>query len=114
MSPVNKFHAKRTTVDGETFDSKREAARWCELKLLEKAGQIRRLRRQPEFLLTVQPHGGRQVAIVGKYRGDFCYDERYGALWLPVVEDVKGVKTAVYKLKKRIVEAIYGIKIRET
>ena len=47
----NKFSNQKVTIDGETFDSKREAKRYCELKLLERAGEIRHLRRQEKFLL---------------------------------------------------------------
>ena len=103
---MNKYGAIKTEIDGHVFDSKREAVRYSELKLAERAGEISDIVLQPEYLLRVE--GGKSV---GKYRADFRY------LHIPsdtvIVEDVKGVKTAVYRLKKRIVEAVYGIEIVE-
>ena len=100
---MNKYHARKTEVDGIVFDSKREAARYSELKLLQAAGEIRDLELQPEYELAV---AGR---VVGKYIADFRYMDG-GRV---VVEDAKGVRTDVYRLKKKMVEAIYGIKILE-
>lgn len=100
----SKYHNKKTEVDGIVFDSRREASRYLELKILERAGEIQDLILQPSFDLIVQ--GGKKV---GKYYADF----RYSMGEKSVVEDAKGAKTAVYKLKKRIVEAVYGIKIVE-
>lgn len=103
----HKYNAKRVTVDGVTFHSKREAARFQELKLLEKAGEIANLRVQPEFPLEV--NGVR----LGVYRADFEYSLVPNFLGGRVIEDVKGVRTAVYRLKKKLVEAQYGIMIQE-
>jgi hypothetical protein len=105
-----KYGAVPTLVDGIKFASKKEAARYRELKLLVLAGAIRDLQLQPRFVLTVQG------VTIGKYIGDFRYEEltETGGRWDTVVEDVKGVKTPIYRLKKRIVEALYGIDIRET
>lgn len=103
---MSKYNAVRTVVDNITFDSKKEAARYVELKILESAGQIVSLELQPVFQLLVK--SGRSV---GKYRADFKYYDCQKRDW--VIEDVKGVKTAVYRLKKRIVEEVYGIKIIE-
>ena len=103
----NKFSAVRTTVDGITFASKREAARYGELKLLERAGEISRLSLQPEFVITIN---GVKIC---KYIADFRYVDRQKGMI--VVEDVKGVKTAVYRLKKKMTEAFYpGLIIDET
>jgi len=101
---MNKYHNRKTIIDGITFDSKKEADRYQYLKLLELAGEIHGLTLQPSYDLIAQ--GGRKV---GKYRADFKYNQN-GRL---VVEDVKGVRTAVYRLKKRIVEAVHGIQIME-
>jgi len=101
-----KYNAKRTEVDGIVFASKREAARHQELKLLERAGEIHGLKLQPKFPMNVEGGGH-----VGHYIADFSYvDSRTGR---SVVEDAKGMRTPVYRLKKRIVEAQYGIEIRE-
>lgn len=99
----NKFGAKRETVDGLTFDSKAEAARYAELKLEERAGLIAGLRLQVPYEITV--NGVR----IGKWIADFEY-RRAGET---VTEDVKGVRTPVYRLKKKLVEALYGIRITE-
>lgn len=100
----SKFRAKPTIVDGRRFDSKGEAARFCELQNLERAGIITNLELQPEF----------KIAINGKhcftYRADFAYFEGQAR----VIEDFKGMMTPVYRLKKRCVEAAYGFTIRET
>lgn len=100
----NKFGAIKTEIDGFNFDSKAEAHRYSELILLEKAGEIRSLCLQPVFLLIVNNQK------IGKYIADFKYVTRDGQI---VVEDVKGVKTPVYRLKKRLVKAIYGFDIVE-
>jgi hypothetical protein len=107
--PRSKYGAVKVTVDGITFDSKREAQRYHELKLMEKAGQIMNLRLQPEFALRAWQNGN--SPIVGTYIADFSYldiltNNR-------IVEDVKGFKTPLYRWKKKHVEAQYGIQIRE-
>jgi hypothetical protein len=100
-----KYNNVPTVVDGRRFDSKKEAARYGELKLLQAAGQIAELACQPPFQLVVNG------VKVGKYVADFVYlDCTTGEL---VYEDVKGVRTAVYKLKAKLVLALYGITIRE-
>lgn len=103
----SKYHAVKVTVDNIVFDSKAEAARYHELKLMEKAGLIEALELQPAYVLTVR-NGERDVSV-GLYRADFRYWQGGDV----VVEDVKGMKTPVYQLKKKMVEAIYGIKIHE-
>lgn len=104
---MNKFRAKRTSVLGVTFHSKKEAARYIQLRALESAGVISRLECQPRIPLMVN---GKKI---GTYVGDFRYIEN-GAI---VTEDVKSepTKTPLYKLKKAIL-ATYSppILIRET
>lgn len=101
---MSKYNSERTKVDNLLFDSKREAKRYGELKLLEKAGQIRNLELQPIFPLIVE---GVKVA---EYRGDFAYFEANKR----VVEDSKGFRTPVYKLKRRLLLAVYpGLDHRE-
>ena len=93
-----KYNAHRTTVDGHTFASTREAERYSELRLLEQAGAITDLKLQPRFLL--QPgfkHQGEKIRPV-YYVGDFAYVE--GKRF--IVEDVKGFKTPEYKLKRKM------------
>ena len=100
----SKYGAIKTKVDGFVFASKREAHRYSELKLAECNGDIFNLELQPKFPLIVN---GKKVA---SYIADFRYTE-HGQV---VVEDSKGFRTAVYRLKKKIVEAQYGIEITET
>ena len=103
---MSKYHSKKEMVDGITFASKKEARRYQELKLLERAKAIQDLKLQVAFPLIKKSINGREI----KYIADFVYYED-GKL---IVEDTKGYRTDVYKLKKRLVAELYGIKIRET
>ena len=102
----SKYNAKKTVVNGITFDSKKEAKRYMELKAMEKVGSIQNLQLQVPFVLIEKSKYGRSI----KYVADFVYDISGSK----VVEDVKGVKTPVYKLKKRIMAEKYGIIVLET
>lgn len=108
---ASKYGNQKTVVDGITFDSKAEAARWVELKTLEFTGHITDLQRQVRFELV--PKGkdstGRGVRSVA-YVADFTYRDDMAC---PVVEDVKGMKTEVYRLKKKLLFHVHGIEIRE-
>ncbi len=100
-----KYAAIPTIIDSVRFASKREAARYNALKLLVLAKQIGSLELQPVYRCEVD---GRHIC---DYRGDFRYvDLATGEV---VLEDVKGMKTDVYRLKKKLVEALYPIQIRE-
>lgn len=93
---MNKYQARKTVLNGITFDSKAEAKRYQELLWLEKAGHVSKIERQPEYVL-VYPfvHRGKKYRGV-KYRADFKYlDDVLG--W--TVEDVKGHRTAEYRIK---------------
>lgn len=115
MSRQHKYRVSKKedrTVDGIVFDSKKEAKRYAELKILALAGEISDLQLQPEFRLWVSPIDRKgNLQDCGAYRADFLYMGRSGEI---VVEDVKGMKTPLYKLKRKLVEAIYGITILET
>lgn len=105
MARRNKYNAKKTVVDGIEFDSIREADRYCELKLLEKAKEIRNLELQPRFLLQDKfkdKMGTTHRKI--EYVADFLYIDNDGKA---IVEDVKGVLTDVYKIKKKMFLKIY-------
>lgn len=95
----NKYGAQKTTVDGLRFDSKKEAARWVELKKLEGIGVIQNLERQVAIPLHV---AGVKVCT---YRADFMY-EMDGAT---IVEDAKGYQTDVFKLKWKIGQALFPL-----
>ena len=110
------------TDDGIKFPSLKEARRYQELVLLQKAGLIRSLKLQHAMDLAV--HVGGERAVIGFYVADFLYQEMVvddtaimlaqRVRWVTVVEDAKGVRTPLYRWKKKHVRAQYGIEIRET
>lgn len=101
-----KYNNARVEVDGMQFDSMREAARWKELRLMERAGEISDLRRQVRYELVPKLPGERPV----DYIADFVYRDKDGN---EVVEDVKGVRTPVYIIKRKLMLWRHGIRIRE-
>ena len=103
----SKYHNEKVQYDGRTFDSKWEKERYCQLKLLQRAGQITDLKCQVRFVLIDKSKGHRETAYVA----DFTYYEN-GKL---IVEDCKSkpTKTATYKIKKKLMYERYGIKIKE-
>jgi len=103
--PRTKYGAVRTTVDGLTFSSRRESRRYAELVLLLRAGQIRDLVLQPKYAIDVS---GRHIST---YIADFAYTDL--TTGQTVVEDVKGVRTPLFILKKKLVEALHPFTIRE-
>ena len=120
---TNKYHNHKVELQGEVFDSKKEATRWLELKALEKAGKISGLQRQKKFELipaqyeegTTGPRGGfkkgklleREVV----YYADFVYfDEEEKDF---VIEDAKGVRTPEYVIKRKLLLWLKGYQIRE-
>jgi hypothetical protein len=104
---AHKYGAKAVVIDGIRFASQAEGRRYGELKMLEKAGEISELQLQPRYGLNA---GNNRRVLVGEYRADFFYVDRDGD---PVVEDVKGFKTSLYRWKKKHFEAQYGIEITE-
>ena len=106
---ISKYRANKCVVEDIKFDSEKEAQRYTELKLLEKAGAITDLQLQVPFVLqdSFELNGERVKAI--KYIADFTYYEN-GKL---VIEDVKGMKTAVYNLKKKMFMYKYKQYIKE-
>lgn len=101
---AHKYHAQPTVVDGHRFASKKEANRFCELRLLQRAGQISKLKLQPVYPIFVAS------THVFDYVADFQYEE--GAAI--ITEDVKGYKTDVYRIKKKCFQAMYSHVFRET
>ena len=121
-----KYGNIKITVDGIQFDSKREAARYQELKLLERAGVISFLQRQTKFQLIPDQHApsnavytkgprkgqrkpGKLLEKECSYIADFCYIQNGET----VVEDAKGYRTEVYRIKKKLMLERYGIQIKE-
>jgi hypothetical protein len=104
----SKYHNKWVEVDGIKFPSIKEAERWKTLRLMERAGDIVGLNRQVKIELVPKSNLFRAVYYVA----DFVYfDKRTGKT---VYEDVKGVRTDVYKLKKKLLYWRHGIEITET
>lgn len=107
---ANKYHARKVTVDGITFDSLSEARRYGELRLLERAGEIQDLKVHVKFPLEVNDQ------LICSYVADFVYLQLHPRR--AVFEDVKGgrtggTRTAVYRLKRKLFKAIYGLDITE-
>ena len=102
-----KYGAKAVTIDGIRFASKKEAKRYAELKLLAKAGEIYGLEVQPK--VSVYAGNIKLFTYIGDFGYYFCKPGNISR----IIEDVKGVRTPVYKLKKKIVEAVYNIEITE-
>ncbi len=96
----SKYGNRKTVVDGITFASAKEAKRYAELKLMERGEYLSHLRIQPRYPLKV---------LVCTYVADFAYMTAMGER----VEDVKGYKTDVYKIKKKLMKAVHGIDVVE-
>lgn len=119
----SKYGAEKVTIDGITFDSKKEANRYRELKILEKIGEITNLQMQVKYVLipaqrepdTVGKRGG---IIKGKlierevsYIADFVYRDIKTGEW--VIEDTKGMRTHEYIIKRKLMLYRHGIRIKE-
>lgn len=119
----SKYGAEKVTIDGVTFDSKKEANRYRELKILEKIGEITNLQMQVKYVLipaqrepdTVGKRGG---IIKGKlierevsYIADFVYRDVKTGEW--VIEDTKGMRTHEYIIKRKLMLYRHGIRIKE-
>lgn len=112
--PGSKYRSQKTVVDGITFDSKHEAQRYAELKLLERAGKISDLQLQRTFTLigTQRDKDGKVIERPVTYKADFVYKDKTGAM---VVEDTKAppTRTKDYVIKRKLMLSIYGIRIKE-
>lgn len=121
---ANKYYNKKTVVDGIVFDSRKEARRYQELLLMQRAGVISELRRQVKYVLiptyyeTVERYGkngqrlkdGRKVLEYEcSYVADFVYEEDGKT----VVEDTKGFKTKDFIIKRKLMLWVHGIRVRE-
>ena len=126
----SKYGSRRVTVDGIVFDSQKEANRFRELRLMERAGYIIKLQRQTKFVLIPtqrepsgkvysrgekkgQPKPGKIIEHEVAYYADFTYWKKADNDWTYVVEDVKGVRTEVYKIKRKLMLERYGIRVSE-
>ena len=102
---MTKYKSKKIILDNIKFDSRKEGNRYEELKILEQAGLIKELELQKVFEL--QPSFKKNGKTYRKitYKADFYYYDNH--LQRYVVEDVKGFKTEVYKIKKKLFEYVY-------
>lgn len=119
---MRKYGSEKVKIDGIVFESKKEAQRYCELKVLQRAGKISNLELQKPFELiptqrepsTMTKTGkeklGRVIEQSVKYVADFVYTDENGQT---VVEDTKGFKTKDYIIKRKLMLHVYGIKIKE-
>ena len=122
----SKYKAQKTEIDGIVFDSKKEATRYLQLRELLKAGEIQNLRRQVKYvLIPAQREQSTEVFKSGKNKGklkdgkllekecsyyaDFVYQKGDEI----IVEDVKGIRTDAYKIKRKLMLKEFGIKIKE-
>jgi hypothetical protein len=118
---ISKYHNHKIIIGGMKFDSKKEAMRWVELNHLQDAGEITNLRRQVKFTLIPAQREGETITARGIQRpgkvierecfyvADFAYEQDGKT----VVEDVKGMKTDAYILKRKMLLHFYGIRIKE-
>ncbi len=112
VAKPSKYRNVKTTIDGETFDSKREAMAWVDLKLREKAGEITDIKRQVPFSLQCPTPGDDEE--VCRYFADFTYrDVVHGRPMQLHVVDAKGKRTAMYQLKKKWLKIQSGVTIEE-
>ena len=111
---MSKYGNRKTEFDGILFDSQKEARRWAELKLLERAGEICELQRQVKYVVIPTQRDevtGKLLEKEASYIADFVYRDR--KTYKLVVEDTKGFRTEAYKLKRKLMLYRHGIVIRE-
>jgi len=108
---VSKYHSKKVIIDGHKFDSKKEAQYYLYLKSELKKGAIYNLELQKEFILQESFKLNNKTRRKITYKADFTYkttkDDRIHVI------DVKGFKTEIYRLKKKLFEKRYGIEVEE-
>ena len=104
LRKARKYYNKKTEIDGIIFDSKKEARRYSELKLLVKAGELVSFDRQVVFPILFEGQ------LLCKYVADFVTYSKHG---LRTVEDAKGMRTRIYQLKKKMMKIINRIEIVE-
>lgn len=109
---MSKYHNKITYIGNQRFDSRKEAERWTELKLMERAGVINELRRQVNYELipTQRDEHGKVIEKACTYKADFVYKQDGQT----VVEDAKGKRTQAYIIKRKLMLKVHGIRIKET
>ncbi len=107
---IMKYGNKKTVIDGIMFDSKKEAYRYRELSLMQKAGKIKDLRLQVRFELIPKQKGKYRNERKCEYIADFVYYQNGET----VVEDTKGKRTPDYIIKRKLMLQVHGISVKET
>ena len=109
---MNKYGARKTTIDGIVFDSQREARRYSYLYLLRRAGEISDLRLQVKYNLipSQKDARGKTLERPVDYIADFVYKDAAGNT---IVEDAKGKKTKDYIIKRKLMLYVHGIRVQE-
>lgn len=102
---MSKYHSRKIELDGHVFDSQLEGNRYLQLKLLERAGEIKDLELQPKYPLVV--NGVKVATYIADFRYTDCKTNQQ------VVEDSKGFKTRDYRIKNKLMKALFGIEILE-
>ena len=111
-----KYGNKQTEFNGLKFASRKEARRYAELLLMQRAGEVKKLQTQVDFVLipAQKDERGKVIELPVKYRADFVYNDRNGRL---IVEDVKGYKGgaayAVFTIKRKLMLKVHGIRVTE-
>jgi hypothetical protein len=107
----NKYRARKITIDGITFDSAAEARRWSQLRLMQRAGEITCLRRQVAYVLApaVRYAQAKRGTPALRYIADFQYETKTGET---ITEDVKGVLTEGFGIKRHLMLAVHGIDVQ--
>lgn len=110
MKNTSKYHNRKIQYDGMTFDSVKEKCRYVQLRMLEQSGAISGLQRQVKYvLIPSQRHEGKLAERECSYYADFVYTQN----GITIVEDTKGVRTPVYRIKRKLMLYVHGISIRE-
>ena len=104
-----KYHNRKIKTHDGVFDSKKEYERWVVLKLMQREGKIQYLKRQVPYVLIPSQKKSVGSERPVKYIADFVYEQD----GVPVVEDTKGVRTADYIIKRKLMLQVYGIEIKE-
>lgn len=108
---MSKYHSRKITIDGMTFDSIKEAKRYRDLSLLQRAGEISDLRTQVKYTLVPsqkKPSGGTERPVT--YTADFVYKDKAGR---EIVEDSKGMRTQQYIIRRKLMLWVHGIEVQE-
>ena len=113
---MSKYGNKETVIDGIRFQSRKEAYRWCDLRLLQRAGKISELKRQVKYVLipSQRDESGKLIEREVSYYADFVYKNANGSV---IVEDVKGYKRGaayqLFSIKRKLMLFLNGIKVKE-